>query len=98
MKMTPTNYVTELPYSGKNALILASSGYKDPRFLTFLQAKQAGLMIRKGEKGIPLMRVIRNEKKEDEKKRNGLRGFVVFNIEQTEVLATEDDSVGCHPT
>lgn len=92
--MTPTNYVTELPYSGKNALILASSGYKDPRFLTFLQAKQAGLMIRKGEKGIPLMRVIRGENTEGENKRNGLRGFTVFNLEQTEVQATEDALVG----
>lgn len=93
--MTPVNYVTGLPYTGKNALKLAAAGYTDPRFLTFVQAKQAGLKVRKGEQGIPLMRVVRGVKKDDdgtERKRNGLRGFMVFNITQTETQAAEAEA------
>lgn len=91
--MTPVNYVTGNPYTGKNAMKLAASGYTDPRFLTFNQARQNGLMVRKGEKGIALQRVLRGVTKQDdgtEKKRSGLRGFTVFNITQTEAVQIEE--------
>jgi antirestriction protein ArdC len=87
--MVPCNFVTEVPYSGKNLVILASSGYEDLRFLTYRQAQSIGLVVRKGEKGIHLTRVIRGTSEDangKKKNQSGLRGFVVFNITQTEKI------------
>lgn len=82
----PTNLLTLEPYSGKNLLILMSSDYDSPYWLTFVQAMKAGCPVKKGEKGTHLVRVIdgtRTDPTTGEKKRaHGLKGFCVFNSEQ----------------
>ncbi len=51
----PTNVVSGKQYRGANAMILLyqsqNMGWADLRFLTFKQARAAGGMVRKGEKG-----------------------------------------------
>lgn len=51
----PRNYVSERAYRGRNRLhlgyVMRKRGYDDPRFLTFKQARERGLSVRKGEKG-----------------------------------------------
>ena len=82
------NYVTKQPYTGKNFVALAMSGYEDPNFLTYRQAQEAGRQVRKGEKGIGLMRVVtikkRNKKTGELKMAQVPKYFTVFNITQTD--------------
>ena len=52
----PRNAITGKEYEGKNIAILLAAGEeldggKDPRWCTFLQAKQAGWSVKKGEHG-----------------------------------------------
>ncbi|WP_242637332.1 zincin-like metallopeptidase domain-containing protein [Desulfobacter hydrogenophilus] len=46
----PKNATTDNSYRGVNLINLAMSGYNDPRWLTFVQAKKMDCKIRKGEK------------------------------------------------
>lgn len=52
------NFKTDKTYSGMNRFILAVSasleGYKDPRWLTFKQAKELGYSVKKGTHGTTL--------------------------------------------
>ncbi len=47
---TPFNPVSGRTFSGANHLQLRLSGYQDPRWLTYNQAKENGWMVRHGEK------------------------------------------------
>lgn len=47
----PHNIKTGKPYRGMNSFWLSMSGHKDPRWLTYKQAKEIGGQVRKGEKG-----------------------------------------------
>ena len=53
------NAVRKTPYRGINRWITMTSqmlgGYDDHRYLTFLQAKELGGSVRKGEKGTPIV-------------------------------------------
>ena len=51
----PYNAINIQPYRGYNNLALITSGYDDPRWLTFKQAQDLGCNVKKGEKGTPLM-------------------------------------------
>ena len=55
----PCNGVSQVPYKGKNALLLLAAmrkhGFEDPRFLTYNAAKQAGFQVRKGEKSCAII-------------------------------------------
>ena len=46
----PKNATTDNSYKGVNLINLAMSGYNDPRWLTFNQAKKMNCKVRKGEK------------------------------------------------
>jgi antirestriction protein ArdC/phage/plasmid primase-like uncharacterized protein len=46
----PKNMTTDTAYKGVNVMNLAMSGYNDPRWLTFNQAKSMDCRVRKGEK------------------------------------------------
>ena len=46
----PKNATTDNGYKGVNLINLALSGYNDPRWLTFNQAKKLNCKVRKGEK------------------------------------------------
>ena len=54
----PFNAVTRKQYQGINPILLMSTGYGDPRWIGFAQAKAKGARVRKGEKGTPIIRVM----------------------------------------
>jgi len=91
----PMNTVTKRLYSGVNILLLwvamEKEGYQFSRWLTFKQARDAGLSIRKGEKGVHVVFVKTVEREKDDDTEGSISGvahimrsFVVFNIEQCE--------------
>jgi len=92
----PMNAVSKRPYSGVNVLLLWLAmdvgAYAYSRWLTFKQAKDAGLHIRKGEKGVRVVFVKNrmdstvddNEDESISKIVHIMRSFVVFNIQQCE--------------
>ncbi|HHE3712872.1 TPA: zincin-like metallopeptidase domain-containing protein [Pasteurella multocida] len=47
----PYNVSTGKSYRGANVINLASSGYGDPRWMTYKQAQEVGAQVKKGEKG-----------------------------------------------
>jgi len=86
------NYVTGDQYTGENLTILAqaSGSFGNDRFLTFKQALSIGRVVKKGEKGIPLSRVVRikriNPKTGQPEEKSTIKRFTVFNITQTQEL------------
>lgn len=86
------NYVTGDQYTGKNLAILASASgsFGNDKFLTFKQALSIGRVVKKGEKGIPLERVVRikkvNPKTGKPEDKTTIKRFTVFNITQTQEL------------
>jgi len=78
------NLASGKAYRGINPFILASAGYSSPYWVTFKQAQQRGGMVRKGEKGTPVVFWKWNEyddKDNPEKKKKVpmLRYYTVFN-------------------
>lgn len=57
----PYNPLSGSTYSGINQLSLLMENRSDPRWLTFNQAKAANLHVRKGEKGVRIMAVMRDQ-------------------------------------
>ena len=85
------NHITQTPYKGKNQDNLeearAERGYKSPEWLTFVQARQVGRTVKKGEHGTRIGRVSADKEKDGTRKQGHWAGFaVVFNIEQTDVI------------
>lgn len=85
------NYVTGNTYSGENLVILLQTEFADPNFMTFKQALDVGRVVKKGEKGIPLKRIVtvkKTDKKTGKVKMVRVpKFFTVFNLTQTEELA-----------
>lgn len=85
------NYVTGNTYSGENLVTLLQSEFVDPNFMTFKQALDVGRVVKKGEKGIPLKRIVtvkKTDKKTGKVKMVRVpKFFTVFNLTQTEELA-----------
>ena len=94
----PRNFKTGAPYRGANVLILWSSPYTSPYWLTFKQAKEMGGTVRKGEKGTQILfwkigkRDAQGQPAEaeatDDKARKIFfcRAYTVFNTEQCDGL------------
>ena len=89
---SPCNALTMKPYRGINhwltLLTQDAMGYQDPRWLTFLQAQQAGGSVTKGEKSthIVFWKKITKENPEDPEELDTfqlLRYYSIFNLEQT---------------
>ena len=85
----PANFITKKPYRGINPFILISSGYSCPYWVSFKQAKGKGGMIKKGEKGFPVVfwKWIEMDGQDTESGKRQvpfLRYYTVFNLEQTE--------------
>ena len=90
----PVNFRSQKHYRGINVLILHMAGYESPTWLTYNQAKEQGGMVRKGEKGTPV--VFWNWIKKDAtgkttksdaacvRKIPFLRYYTVFNIAQVD--------------
>ena len=83
--------VTGNTYSGENLVILLQTEFVDPNFMTFKQALDAGRVVKKGEKGIGLKRIVTvkkvDKKTGKEKVKRVPKFFTVFNLTQTEELA-----------
>ena len=64
----PRNFSTGRPYRGINIMLLWSSCYSSPFWLTFNQAKELNGTVRKGEKGTQIVfyKQLRSRKTKDE--------------------------------
>jgi antirestriction protein ArdC len=84
------NYITKQAYEGVNQSELLTEqtkkGYNSSFWLTFLQAKDNGLKIKKGEHGCIVVRFITDEVLKNGKivKTGGRKLYTVFNLDQTE--------------
>jgi antirestriction protein ArdC len=54
----PHNPTTGNAYSGGNTLTLMMAMRNDPRWMTYKQAQDIGAQVRKGEKGMPIVKMI----------------------------------------
>lgn len=90
----PRNAATGREYSGINNILLSMNSFSSNQWLTFNQAKAAGGMVRKGERGTTVVfyKPLKIEDKnainadENEKVIPLLRAFTVFNIDQIDGL------------
>ncbi len=91
----PRNFLTGKPYRGINVLLLWSSSYASPFWLTFKQARELKGTVRKGEKGTQIVfyKQLRSRKEDPEasdteKERAPfvLCYYTVFNVEQCDGL------------
>ena len=98
------NEFTGKPYRGINAILAYASGYDSPLWLTYKQAKDKGLHVKKGEKGTPIVFwnwVQKKQKDEGDSELDSkqklcpfLRTYTIFNayqIEGLEVKTSEDN-------
>jgi len=89
----PKNLISRKPYHGVNVLLLGMQGYASPYWLTFKQAADMGAMVRKGEKGTPVVfwnwttKQVQNKSGDlEEKDIPFFRYYTVFNLAQIEWL------------
>src|SRR5450631_2969669 len=87
----PMNIVSKRAYRGINVFLLASNGYGSPYWLTYKQATERGVHVRKGEHGtrVVFWKIGTRETQEPdgdtiERKSILLRYYTVFNVEQCE--------------
>jgi N-terminal domain of anti-restriction factor ArdC len=86
----PRNFYTGKPYRGINILLLWSSDFSSPFWLTFKQAQELKGNVRKGECGTPIVffkqlpHAAKDDTKTDEDERSPfvLCHYTVFNVEQ----------------
>jgi antirestriction protein ArdC len=104
----PYNGKTKEPYSGGNILALEiaryQGGWYKSEWYTYLQAKELGGQVRKGEHGTPIIRPVSWVKEADAKeaaandsqptKRTGIRCYYVFNFQQIVWQAPEVSPLG----
>jgi len=85
------NFITGNTYTGENLVILLQAEFVDPNFMTFKQALDVGRVVKKGEKGIGLKRIVTVKKKDKKTGKPKMirvpKFFTVFNFTQTEELA-----------
>jgi len=90
-KMRNRNYLTTVGYTSANEAKLEEvriyHGYESAEWLTYLQAKDCGGAVMKGEKGVKLTKIIFD--KDDPKVVVGYKRFVVFNSEQCQNLDSD---------
>ena len=96
------NIVSRKPYRGINALLLGSTDYQSPFWITFKQALDLGGHVRKGERSTPVIYYKILEKRDEAGKvmlRNDgrparipfVRWANVFNLDQTEGIQAPGD-------
>ena len=88
-------------YQGINQLILGMQPYGDPRYLTYKQAEYMGLQVRRGERGVRVIKLVEVERKrarqaagaegeivaEENDKALVLKAYTVFNAAQIDGMA-----------
>lgn len=105
--MRPMNPTTGSGYRGINFVLLSLDAREDNRWMTYAQAAKQGWQVRKGEKGMPIIKVVELEPDEakaadrtedgEEKIQNrrfALRRYTVFNAEQIDGLPPLPESEG----
>jgi antirestriction protein ArdC len=89
----PRNFSTGKAYQGINVFLLGSHRFTSPYFLTFIQAKELGGHVRKGERGSLVIKYGNYSKQEDEASATSeeeaetcryLKGYTVFHASQIE--------------
>lgn len=85
----PCNFVSGKAYRGINVFLLANLRFTSPYFLTYLQAKELGGHVRKGEKGSLVIKYGTYTKESDDETgaaedRKYLKGYTVFHASQIE--------------
>jgi antirestriction protein ArdC len=88
----PRNFTTQKPYQGINVFLLASLRFTSPYFLTFIQAKDLGGHVKKGERGHLVIKYGTYTKDDDNapapdaepETRRFLKGYTVFHASQIE--------------
>jgi len=99
------NVVSQKPYRGINALLLGSTDYQSPYWVSFRQALDLGGNVKKGEKSTPVVYYKIVEKQDAagkiECREDGspkripfLRWSNVFNLDQTEGIKPPAQTVG----
>jgi antirestriction protein ArdC len=87
----PANLISRRPYRGINAFLLSLTGFSQPYFLTFNQAKLFGGHVRQGEHGhrVILWKWLEKQDEETGKRERVplLREFTVFHYSQCELPA-----------
>lgn len=91
----PRNFTTGNCYQGINVFLLSLAGYSSPFFLTFLQAKELGGHVKKGEQGHLVIKCGTWTKDKQSsapgedltETRRFLKGYTVFNASQIEGIA-----------
>ncbi len=95
----PKNIVSGRDYRGINVLLLQSTPFLSPFWMTFRQAKALGGAVKSGVRGTPIVYWnVRDTDETEGKKRSRafLRHFTVFNLEQCEGI--EAPAVGVRPS
>ena len=92
------NYITKLPYTKTNEVLLtieqANRDLSSGEWLTFLQARENGLQIKKGSKAVHLARVFdTGEVNTAGKDKKAVRHFCVFNISDTQPATITSETV-----
>ena len=89
------NFKTKVEYTASNARTLASSGFANPYFMTFNQAREMGYKINKGSEGTQLKRVVeikeKNKKTGKIEKKKIAKKFYVFNLTQMTKVEVETE-------
>lgn len=88
----PKNFISQREYRGINVLLLGSQRFTSPNFLTFLQAKELGGHVKKGERGFMVVKYGTYDKQDDQPaeqkdesgKRGYLKAYTVFHESQVE--------------
>lgn len=89
----PRNFASNRAYQGINVFLLGSLRFTSPYFLTFIQAKELGGHVRKGERGSLVVKYGTYTKHEDEapaqedesgETRRFLKAYTVFHASQIE--------------
>ncbi|SKB01761.1 Antirestriction protein ArdC [Prosthecobacter debontii] len=91
----PRNFSSGKAYQGINVFLLASRRFTSPYFLTFIQAKELGGHVRKGERGSLVVKYGTYTKHEEDagaaagseeeaERRGYLKGYTVFHASQIE--------------
>lgn len=100
----PRNFASGRAYQGINVFLLGTHKFTSPYFLTFIQARELGGHVRKGEKGHLVVKYGTYTKQEDgpgapedeAETRRFLKGYTVFNASQVEGV-TFPESEGLQP-
>lgn len=83
------NYLTKNAYQGKNqdelSAVARANGFTSNAWVTFLQARELGLKIKKGSKASHVFRGFREVVNKQNKRETVPMGWAnVFNLDQTE--------------